>query len=922
MSRRLRPLLLGFVVILLDCAALDRLPETTCGNGVIDATEDCDTFPNDPKDTTKARCGAPTEGEFACHLRCGAQANGTTLACPDGWGCNVKGICREPTGTFQSALGAVSGGVNQLTVGDFDGDGRRDLIGFGPRNTSNASRLRVHYFDDNGALTQVAVLPGQSVSPVVFDHDHNGRDDIAFGIASPFNPGALGVVSGLADKTFLPVVFPAVTLADVEAAPAFVFPRADVKLPNAQPDAVLLIARDTPTHASLTSLDAEVGGTTKLDRTLPLGPEAARGRVTWGPMFAGNPLSTCGELVVAMQPDGDVPGVLYVLSPCTFRIGGKIPKWDSDSADGFKTFPINAALGPESRGALIADVDDDGHLDVLIDTKDGPYVAYGDPSGTTLLAPRQWTPDGAARAMPVTTGDLDLDGRTDFVFTTSVAVKKPVGGGAGGADAGSDAGAAGNRDGMLYETKEQAQSWTDAAIGNFNADGYPDLVTARVGSPDIQVVAGGPAGITVTTITTDGKVEAIEKGDFDGDHIDDLAITQSTSVSGTSDLSIAYGRAFGGLEAPTRIGSVDTPRGLRAAPHGSSPTDLGVYAYAKALNAGKTYHTTSFTLLTGSGDRQPIAPLLFIESLSCTRSTDPCQPPPRTALPGNTGRLWQPLSLAAGHFLKTDESAVLAYALGLSAKATALGAWVADADPGAPGGLDAPVEREVLDGTLDVLDASGFAKIATATGNIDGADKGGLEKIVAISNAPGSADGVLVVVDPTMPNAPPAATVLPGLQVVPGAQLALADLDGDGLRDVVATFGAPPDVQIYAFLNRGKGTFAVPGIKVTFPPAAPGATSEGAPVAFAPLNIRGAPATGGSAQPKALAILTEHSVAIATLRGDKQGFDVSSLAPLLGNGVTNATGIAAGDFNGDGVDDIAIADGSVRLLLQIPRSAK
>ena len=89
----LRPLFLGFCVVLLDCATLDKLPETSCGNGVVEATEDCDTFPNDPNDKANARCGAPSEGEFACHLRCGAQPNGTTLACPDG--CRIGHRCRR-----------------------------------------------------------------------------------------------------------------------------------------------------------------------------------------------------------------------------------------------------------------------------------------------------------------------------------------------------------------------------------------------------------------------------------------------------------------------------------------------------------------------------------------------------------------------------------------------------------------------------------------------------------------------------------------------------------------------------------------------------------------------------------------------------------------------------------------------------------
>ena len=931
---RLRPLLLGLCVVLLDCATLDDVPAKSCGNGVVDANEDCDTFPNNPSDTSHARCGGPSEGEFACHLRCGAQADGSKPTCPDGWGCSVTGICRAPTLNFSGPpVGPFSGGANQLAVGDFDGDGRQDLIGFGIRNaTTNASRLRVHYFDDNGALTNVAVLPRQGVAPAVFDHDHDGRADIAYGIAAvPPNPGQLAVVSGLADKTFLPVVFASTSLADTEASVGFVYPRPDIELPTGDLNAVLAITRSTPTTASLVSIQAELSGNDRLAMPLPIGPEAIRGLMVWGRMFPGNADSTCGELVFPMQPDGGSTATLFVVSPCTPRVDTKTPKsmWNSDIQAAIQTFALDTSLAADSRGALIADVNDDGSLDVLIDTMNGPYVAYGERSGKTLSPPRKWTPDlvspsgqSTAAAMPLAAGDIDLDGKTDFVFTSSLALTTPPlaasnvadAGAEGGADGGMDAGTTSNPDGQFFVKDVPIQPWNEAAIGHFNADPYPDLVTAKTGSPDLVVFLGGPDGVTMTTVTTDGRVEKIAKGDYDGDHIEDLAITESTANVGTSDLSIAYGQPFGGLEPRTRIGSVDTPKGFLAVLNGSGPANLGLFAYAKTLNLQKTYHTTSLTLLQGSGDRQPIAPLLFVEPLSCVRTTDPCMPG-RPILPAGTSRFWNPVGVAAGHFKSADNSAVLAYASGTPTPKSPLplGAWVADADPNVPGGLDAPVERQILEGTVDVVDtSSGSARLATATGNVDSADKNGLAKIVALTNAPGSPDALLLVVDPSVKGVMPPFTLLKGLRVAAGAQLSLVDLDGDGLLDAVATFGEAPDTQIYALLNNGKGTFATPGIKLTFAADDPALAGVGSPVAFAPINLHGAPATGGSAQTKGLAVLTSHSVVLVTLRADKQGFDAMSLGTDFGN----AVGIAAGDFNGDGLDDIAVADGSINILLQ------
>jgi hypothetical protein len=915
---RFRPLLLACVVVLLDCASLDKLAPETCGNGVIDAAEDCDSFPNDPKDTTHARCGAATEGEAACHLRCGAQSSGDTLTCPDGWGCDVKGICREPSGEFTKFLGAVSGGATNLAVGDFDGDGRRDLVGSGPRNRS-ASRLRVHYFDDEGALVQVAALPAEAVSPVVFDHEHNGRDDIAFGLAATDSPGALGVVSGLADRTLLPVVFPAVSLQDTIAVPVFVFPSSTgIVLPNGSDNAILILERDPTAGPVLRSLEAELGGGGRLDRKLPAGPEELRGAPVAARMFDGNPMSTCDEIVVAAQTGGS--GHVYVLSPCTSvkkPDGTTAARWDT-SAAAFKSFDV-PALKDTSRGVLVADIDGDGHLDVLVDTSEAPYILYGSADGTALAPPAKWQPKGiVVTAMPIAAGDLNLDGRVDFVFPNGAVLRTND---AGQGDAGADAGPAPGRDGTYAALPATEITVSLAAIGHFNGDALPDVVTASVGSPDLLLVSGGLSGSTVTTVTTDGVVQRIASGDFDGDHIDDVAIVQATSDPKSSDISIAYGRPFGGLEPPRRIGTVDTPNGIVVVPHGTAPADIGVYAqYREAPD--KALRSTSFTLLAGAANRQPLAPLFFVEALSCTRIDDPCQPR-RPALAPTAFRGWTPLGLGAGRLTSRDQSSVLAYAAGASTAVArdgfSFGVWVADGNRDVPGGLAAPKEQQVLDGQFDLYDVeSRSGSLATATRDIDNRPDGLVEIIVA-TNAPSSADGILLVVHASE-KGPPVAKTLSGLRVAPGAQLDAIDLDGDGFRDAIGFFTAGTESRLVAFLNDGTGSFVVPGI--TLNETAPGAESEGKAMAFAGIALRGAPVTGGRAKTNALAVLTERSVVLATLTSDRQGFDVKTVASLAAKGVTSATGIAAGDFNGDGLEDIAVADGSIRLMLQAPKKAK
>ena len=52
-----------------------------------------------------------------------------------GWGCDREGICREPTGEFEPPAEYRVGGASSLLAGDFDGDGRADILS---RETNDA----------------------------------------------------------------------------------------------------------------------------------------------------------------------------------------------------------------------------------------------------------------------------------------------------------------------------------------------------------------------------------------------------------------------------------------------------------------------------------------------------------------------------------------------------------------------------------------------------------------------------------------------------------------------------------------------------------------------------------------------------------------------------------------------------------------
>jgi hypothetical protein len=100
------------------CADFEEVPAETCGNLVVEATEQCDGQPN---------CG--NQGAAACRFTC--EAGGT--ACPGELACGADGVCATPTFRFSTYTEALKleFPADEVVVGDLDGDRRDDLLGVG-----------------------------------------------------------------------------------------------------------------------------------------------------------------------------------------------------------------------------------------------------------------------------------------------------------------------------------------------------------------------------------------------------------------------------------------------------------------------------------------------------------------------------------------------------------------------------------------------------------------------------------------------------------------------------------------------------------------------------------------------------------------------------------------------------------------------
>ena len=111
------------------------------------------------------------------------------VAAANGTESSVSVFLRGAGGGFsQEASSPVSGigGASDIAVGDFNGDGKRDLAVAGYENGANGGYVLLRKADNSGFAQEGAVLPVPSTTNVaVGDLDGNGKSDLVFGTLGP-----------------------------------------------------------------------------------------------------------------------------------------------------------------------------------------------------------------------------------------------------------------------------------------------------------------------------------------------------------------------------------------------------------------------------------------------------------------------------------------------------------------------------------------------------------------------------------------------------------------------------------------------------------------------------------------------------------------------------------------------------------------
>ncbi|SEB92924.1 FG-GAP-like repeat-containing protein [Terriglobus roseus] len=377
-----------------------------------------------PHGTLAVYDGSPTQG-------------GTSIGTAPLIGATVASPTAVPLATMLGAIDPAAAGV--LLSADFNGDGKADVISYGPIPYSSASAstaFQVFLNNGSGSFTTKTAQTYRLISPVIIDFNHDGKLDIV-----SLSPAASGAPDGANLQVFLgdgvggfaaPITPPGFTPAAGPLGSAYFSTMATADLEgNGLP--YLLLGNWTGTYPDIQN--AILAYRNNADGTFSLAGVS--------PVYLA---STLGQLSISkivtadLNGDGKLDAIIDLPERATTPHIGVLTLGNGDG-----TFaPGSATFAPQSCSAVCnggftvvtADFNGDGKKDVAVSSGAGPsagsddlyvYLGHGDgtfadplASASVLIAPTNPSNFNGIYVSIIAT-DIDGDGKQDLVDSAGYA---------------------------------------------------------------------------------------------------------------------------------------------------------------------------------------------------------------------------------------------------------------------------------------------------------------------------------------------------------------------------------------------------------------------------------------------------------------------------------------------------------------------